>query len=231
MHIVNKYTNRIDVIYKKFDENLGSKDLVAQWERCIDLTKDEEWLWMFSDDDIMDMHCVEEFYAVLGKQNSDVYHFNINIIDSCGSLIRKCAEYPSYISVLEFFSFLFASKIDARMPEFIFNKKRFLENGRFPKFELALRTDTAAVMINAFQHGIRTIPNSLISWRLSSENVSAPKCGMLMLRKTRATILFFCWTKDLFKNNNKLYPLSLMVRLKILFLEFVYPLYLKLKGA
>lgn len=39
--IVNLYKDQIDIVYKNFDENIGGKDLVAQWERCIDLVGDE----------------------------------------------------------------------------------------------------------------------------------------------------------------------------------------------
>ena len=65
--IVEKYENRIPIVYKHFDENLGGKDLVAQWERCIDLVGDEEWIWLFSDDDIMDPTCVENFYRYIAS--------------------------------------------------------------------------------------------------------------------------------------------------------------------
>src|ERR1035437_3960780 len=61
-NIVEKYEKSIPIVYRHFDENIGRKDLVVQWERCIDLVGDEEWIWLFSDDDIMDPTCVENFY-------------------------------------------------------------------------------------------------------------------------------------------------------------------------
>ena len=66
--IVGRYREKINLVYKRFDNNLGGKDLVAQWERCIDMTQDEEWLWLFSDDDVMEPSCVENFYRVYKKQ-------------------------------------------------------------------------------------------------------------------------------------------------------------------
>ena len=33
--IVEQYRDKIDLVYQRFDTNLGGKDLVAQWERCI----------------------------------------------------------------------------------------------------------------------------------------------------------------------------------------------------
>lgn len=52
--IVDRYRDRINLVYHRFDTNLGGKDLVAQWERCIDMSQGEEWIWLFSDDDVME---------------------------------------------------------------------------------------------------------------------------------------------------------------------------------
>ncbi len=65
------------LVYNRFDSNLGGKSLTAQYHRCIDLCE-EPWLWLFSDDDIMGPNCVETFYSALDKTNAeyDVYRFN-----------------------------------------------------------------------------------------------------------------------------------------------------------
>ena len=52
--IILKYEDKITLTYKRFDENLGRNDLIAHWERCIDLVQDEEYIWFFSDDDMME---------------------------------------------------------------------------------------------------------------------------------------------------------------------------------
>ena len=69
--IIDDYKDKISIIYHRFEKNLGGKDLVAQWERCIALTKGEDWLWLFSDDDEMGNTCVEELYDVI-KNNETV---------------------------------------------------------------------------------------------------------------------------------------------------------------
>ena len=66
--IVDRYRDKINLVYKRFDSNLGGRDLVAQWERCIDMTQDEPWLWLFSDDDVMERNCVEEFYKEVNEK-------------------------------------------------------------------------------------------------------------------------------------------------------------------
>ena len=61
--IVMPFKEKMNLHYTRFDSNLGAKDLIGQWERCVALAQDEEWLWLFSDDDQMDNNCVESFYG------------------------------------------------------------------------------------------------------------------------------------------------------------------------
>lgn len=77
--VVKEYENKIPLTYKRFDTNLGGKDLVAQWERCIEMTKDEEYIWLFSDDDTMDPECVASFYKVLSENRMMSYSISISI--------------------------------------------------------------------------------------------------------------------------------------------------------
>src|SRR5690349_7148370 len=60
--ITEKYKSQLDIHYTRFKNNIGAKYLVYHWNRCIQLTRGEPWLWLFSDDDIADANCVETFY-------------------------------------------------------------------------------------------------------------------------------------------------------------------------
>ena len=64
--LLEKYQGKFNFTYKKFNDNLGSISLVKQWERCIDMMKDEEWFMILGDDDVLGEKVVEEFY----KKNS-----------------------------------------------------------------------------------------------------------------------------------------------------------------
>ena len=83
--IVDRYRDKIHLVYKRFDTNMGGKDLVAQWERCVDMNQGENWIWLFSDDDVMEPNCVEEFYKYIQrKPNAKLLHYNIKPIDGEG---------------------------------------------------------------------------------------------------------------------------------------------------
>src|SRR5690606_24685830 len=80
--IVARFRPEISIVYHRFGENVGGRDLVAHWERCIGLTAGEEWVWLFSDDDTMDAGCVAAFYdfvdhGVASKVN--LIHFDLEV--------------------------------------------------------------------------------------------------------------------------------------------------------
>lgn len=55
-----KKINKIHFEYIKFENNLGGSDLIQHWNRCINQIKNEEWIWLFSDDDLMEDNCIRD---------------------------------------------------------------------------------------------------------------------------------------------------------------------------
>lgn len=214
--IVEKYTDLLDIVYHRFDENLGSTNLIAQWNRCLALMKGEKYFCFFSDDDLMTPDCIQNFYQELetGKP-ADVYHFDIDIIDSDGNLKSECAKYPPILTSSVFFRLLYTYQIDARMPEFIFRTEHFLAQGGFVEFDLAYRSDNATVMLNAAAKGIHTIPVAKVRWRDSGLNVSSKKDDSLAVRKAMATVAFFNWIDCYYTNLNEQCPLSIRERFRL----------------
>ena len=103
-HIIEQYKEKINLVYQRFDTNLGGKDLVAQWERCIAMSKEEPYIWLFSDDDVMEPNCVELLLQQIEntKGTYDLYHFDSYRIDENGKfeLLRK--PYPSIITSYDY---------------------------------------------------------------------------------------------------------------------------------
>ena len=66
--IVDHYKNRFDIIYHRFEQNMGKKDLPGHWERCI-LLSEEEFIWLFSDDDLMPFDGVARVIQALQKHS------------------------------------------------------------------------------------------------------------------------------------------------------------------
>jgi hypothetical protein len=60
--IVSDYADKMNIVYRRFDTNLGGVDLPGHWDRCIALAK-EPVVWFFSDDDLMPQDGVERISA------------------------------------------------------------------------------------------------------------------------------------------------------------------------
>lgn len=227
--IVEEYKGTLNLTYQRFTTNLGGKDLTAQWQRCLNMSQEEEFFCMFSDDDVMMPQNVELFYKKLEHEEtpSDVYHFDMDIVDK-NTQIRKRKhrrDFPEYLTGSDFYRLLYLGKINARMPEFIFRRKTFAENGGFVRFDLAYRSDNATVMLNALHRPICSIKGSRVLWRDSGTNISSDPA--LKERKVMASIDFFNWLEEYFHNAGLEYPMSSVPHVKTYVRELMvlYPMY------
>lgn len=140
--IFKKFEHKINIKYYKFDTNLGGTDLVAHWERCIQLTEKENWIWLFSDDDIMTENCVKDFYECLEKNpNTELFHFDIEVINAENKLLRKSIKFPKKLNVSDFNLKKWRSELFSYVVEYIFSRQSYHKNNGFQNFPFAWHSD------------------------------------------------------------------------------------------
>lgn len=200
--IVSNYEDKIEIVYKRFNENLGSISLVKQWERCIDLVDDENWIWLFSDDDIMEHNCVESFYNIKDKAYNILYRFNIKEIDNNSQLTGRSYSFPPLLSTSDFINKRLSRKLLSFVVEYIFNKNWFCENGRFQEFDLAWGSDDATWIKLSRLEGIETINNGIVKWRDSGLNISSVKDKETVIRKINSKLEYIKWLTKFCDENN-----------------------------
>lgn len=214
--LVDAYRDRMSIVYKRFEENLGGKDLVAHWERCIKLTQGEEWLWLFSDDDIMDPSCVQNFYGCMTQVcDAELFHFNLNFIDHGGFVTKSCSAFPEYMSVVEFFDRRVGFKLNSTVVEYIFSRRAYERAGGFKNNDLAWCSDDASWIQIGRETGIVTIPGSIVYWRDGGLNISSNvKDRSVVRRKVQANVDHINWAAGYFKENKLKSRLSSFAKLK-----------------
>src|SRR5262245_22473447 len=85
----------IDIVYRRFEESLGARSLTAHWNRCVALSS-EPWVWLFSDDDVMDPECVASIHAgIESARSGDLLRFDTDVIDARGKTIAVNAPHPA----------------------------------------------------------------------------------------------------------------------------------------
>jgi glycosyltransferase involved in cell wall biosynthesis len=104
--LIKEYSNKLNLKYEKFNENLGHKSLVKHWERCLSLVNNEEWVTILGDDDVYEPKVIEFFYKNIEKISEgeiDVIRYATKKIDENGDTISSVYYHPTIESSLDFF--------------------------------------------------------------------------------------------------------------------------------
>lgn len=200
--VVQEFEDKISIVYKKFIDNVGGKDLVSQWHRCIDMIQDEKWIWLFSDDDVMDLNCVEEFYNCKSNYDDQLFHFNVRVIDSVSKVLYDVDKFPEVIYSPDLMYLKMKGKICSYVVEYIFNRDLYEEKNKFEYFDLAWGSDDATWMKFLGTKSLRSIDNAFVGWRYSGSNISSGVGNMsFVYRKVNASLSYLSWVSVFFKSN------------------------------
>ncbi len=213
--VVSEFEEKINIIYKKFDTNVGGKNLVDQWNRCLSLIADEEWIWLFSDDDLVDARCVEYFYESLRVSENSTFHFNVKVINEKQELIYDQMPFPSNMLANDFMQLKMKGRICSYVVEYIVNRKIFEEKGGFEAFDLAWGSDDATWMKMISASSLHTIEGANVLWRYSGVNISSGIGDRgFVLRKINASLSYLNWCKQFLADNNLIDKTSTFDKLK-----------------
>jgi hypothetical protein len=183
--------------YLRFEENLGSRDLVAHWNRCVAQTP-SDWVWLFSDDDLMEPGSVQAFFETQNRfPGTQVFRFRQNIVNEQGQHLEADFPIPDPVSGEELGKLRFQRKLYSSAVAYIFARKAFDENQGFVPFPLAWCSDDASWISFAGKTGIRTIPEGGVSWRISPFSISGENTT-LCAQKMEAAIDFVNWYNQRF---------------------------------
>ena len=198
--MIDEYSDRIDICYHRFSDNLGAQDLVAQWERCISLIRGEQWIWLFSDDDVMGRQCVEMFYNEIDNSRPlfDLYHFNINVINSKGDVIKRHKKYPQLISSEDFYRSKASARLESFVVEYIFSRSIYENTGGFVNFDWAWGSDIATWVRMGRGKGIKTINGDIVYWRKREKNITPDMNNNVVMKKALIEIECFTWMNNFF---------------------------------
>ena len=193
--IVEQYRDNIELVFQRFDSNLGGKDLVAHWERCIAMSIDESYIWLFSDDDIMEANCVEQLLKTIDETKGayDLYHLGSYRIDENGKIELLRKPYPSVFSSYDFYKGKMLGKYDSYVVENVFSRSIYEQSGGFKNFDLAWGSDVATWCIFCNDKGMCSVPGALIGWRRSSQTITPKRTRETSERKLMADCAFLCW--------------------------------------
>ncbi|MFC7346658.1 glycosyltransferase family 2 protein [Chryseobacterium zhengzhouense] len=144
--IISKYKDLLNMTYQSFDSNLGAKDLEGQWIRCINLSKNEDWICILGDDDCPKSNFVDELYKILpivDEKKINVIKTAITSIDSNSKIRREDLIHPEYDTSINTFWRDRNNQTHTSISENIFRRSSYEKIG-FRGFPLAWGTPLVA---------------------------------------------------------------------------------------
>ena len=172
--LLEGYKGKFDFVYHRFATNLGGTSLTQQWERCIALLDNEEWLMILGDDDVLGENVVEEFFNNLKEINRKkitIVRYATEVIDEVGVQISGLCVHPTIEQATDFLIKKINKQTRSSLSEYIFDKLYVFKIG-FKNFPLGWYSDDIAILDFSNNNLIYTINESKLSIRYSSYSLS-----------------------------------------------------------
>ena len=167
--LLDQFQGDFDYVFHRFENNLGRISLAKHWERCIAFTRNEEWIMILGDDDVLSINFVEEFYSNFEKfgANYDVIRYGVLKIDGEGKSLSGLYINP----IIECSKEILFSKKRSSLSEYVFRKKRVTSIG-FKNFPLGWNSDVLAVLEFSNFSSIYSINNAFVQVRITVHSIS-----------------------------------------------------------
>jgi glycosyltransferase involved in cell wall biosynthesis len=190
--LLNQYQGKFDFIYHRFEINLGGISLTQQWERCIALSDNKEWLMILGDDDFLGTNVVEQFYVHLQEFDSkaNVVRFASQLIYEVDNSKSKIYTHPVWESATDAFYRKFERITMSSLSEYVFTRKAFKKYG-FYNYPLAWNSDDRAWLDFSDDQPIYSINDALVYPRISNLNITGKRDNWKLKNESSAAFYHF----------------------------------------
>lgn len=210
--LLEKYKGRFDFRYHRFENNLGGISLTQQWERCIALSGDEEWLMILGDDDVLGENVVEEFYRnlpELERESINLVKFATQSINKIKNSVSEIFVNPKFEKPTDFYYRRYLGLVRSSLSEHIFRRESYSKYA-FHNYPQAWHSDDYAWIDFCESKPIFSINEALVFITVSNESLTGITSNLF--QKNSAEAMFFM---DLIKNKFNLFQRE--QRIKLLF--------------
>lgn len=189
--LLQKFEGKFDFVYQRFETNLGGISLTQQWGRCIALSKDEDWLMILGDDDVLGENVVREFYKVkqqLDEEKINVMKFASVLINEMSKQISKIYSHPIKEMAADAYWKHYKGESRSSLSEYVFRRKSY-NRYNFTNFPLAWHSDDKAWLDfsqGGFLYGCN---DAIVKVRLSFESISGKNDNFLQKKNARMFFL------------------------------------------
>ena len=180
--------------YRRNDENVGGKNLIAHWNFLVNLCQ-TEFLIMASDDDLYEERFLEQIEALTTiYPHVNLYRARARRIYKNGELLLEDYLWPEFETSIRFTYDMYSTYYLHCIANYVFRTASMQARGGFESFPLAWFSDDATVLRES-DKGVANTSDILFSFRYSCLNIS-DKIGEskeFSWQKFQACVLFDEW--------------------------------------
>ena len=194
--IVSSFDDR-RISYYRNETNIGGKDLVAQWNHCMQYAKGD-YVILATDDDLYEPEFLEEISKLIDKYPEvDLLRCRIMQIEDNGKILGMDGYFKEKMSFAEFVYYK-RQGMKSGIPQYVFKKNALVASGGFVSFPHAWGSDDATAILMA-KNGVGFCNKCLVKFRINS-GINITSDQSLMPSKTKAMLMYYQWMKNQLSN-------------------------------
>lgn len=178
--------------YHRNEHNIGGRDLVAQWNHCLQYAHGD-YVILATDDDLYEPDFLEEMSRLIDTYPAvELLRARILQVNADNHIIGIDRCYKEHLTKDEFvYHMLHGMK--GGIPQYVFRRQALIDKGGFVNFPKAWASDDATAIMMA-EHGVATTQGHLVRFRWSDINISSDKRSIV--EKVQARLHFYHWLRQ-----------------------------------
>lgn len=217
--LLKTYQEKLNIVYRKFDNEPNPITLSEQFLQCVSMISDEEWFMILGDDDILEEEVIADFYRHLpevDKNEINVVKYSTMLINGSDNLISKIYKYSGIENSIDLYIKKINHQARSSLSEHVFRTNLFIKH-KIPRYPLAWHTDDMMILLYSNFSKIYCITSSLVMIRISGKNISS-WTDKYNKEKQEASIIFHSKLLALYRDKFKLEDLKDIYRVLILYM-------------
>lgn len=173
--IVSYYLSDKRIHYYINSQNVGKKDLVANWNICLSYAKGE-FFALLCDDDEYEPTFLENMITLANKYPScNVFRSGVKVIDSNNKILDFYPSSPEWENCEDYIWHVFHNYRCQTISEWFYRTYPIRDQGGFISLPIGWFSDFISIFTFSLNGGIASTTQRLVKFRMSNENITSQK--------------------------------------------------------
>lgn len=154
------------------EQNIGGKDPVANWNKCLSYAQGEYFV-LLCDDDLLEPTFLERMLGLVKMHpECNVFKSGVKVINERQEVISTYPLSPAWESCADYIHHVSIRKRKQTISEWMFRRHHMISCGGYEPVPMAWGADYLSIMKFSIDGGIASAKEELVTFRRSGENIS-----------------------------------------------------------